>query len=330
MKTHPQTSIPRTTPWVTASSIAGTLAAALSIFLLFRGCATPQPQPGDGQPFASPAAAVDALVAALRANDIDRVRAIMGPQSQEVLSSGDDVADRARRDRFLELYDERHKIVVDASADDGDDARTLVIGNTDWPFPIPLVRRGSQWVFDVAAGIDEIINRRVGENELATIQTAKAIVDAQREYALAAVDGPGVYATKVVSDEGKRNGLYWPTKEGEPESPLGEFVAAAAAEGYKRSETGPTPYHGYIYRLLTAQGPHAPGGAAEYEVNGKLTLGFAIVAHPADYGNSGIMTFITSADGVVYQADLGEKTAEAAQQMKAFDPDPAAGWTKVE
>ncbi|MEZ0267483.1 MAG: DUF2950 domain-containing protein [Phycisphaerae bacterium] len=306
---------------------AGALAVALVGLFFARGCTAPQPEPGEGQPFASPATAVDALITALRANDVERLRAIMGEGSRDILYSGDENADRIKREKFLALYDARHRIAVD---DDDPDARTLVVGNADWPFPIPLVRRGSQWAFDVAAGRDEIINRRIGENELTTIQVCKAIADAQREYALARPDANAAreYARKIISDEGQRNGLYWPAPEGEPESPLGEFVAAASAEGYTRREHGPTPYHGYYYRILEAQGPNAPGGAADYVVNGKMTLGFAVVAYPADYGNSGIMTFMMGADGVVYQSALGEKTAETVEQMKAFDPGP--GWTKVE
>jgi hypothetical protein len=304
------------------------------LVLIVRGCANQQDRPvSDAQEFGNPEKAVDALVAAVRADDVKGLCAIMGEESREILSSGDEVADRARRQRFLALFDEGHRIVVGRPGDDDDEGtRTLIVGNADWPFPIPLVRSGSQWVFDAAAGRDEIVNRRVGENELTTIQVCKAIADAQKEYALNYSDGDGSgvrqYAQKIVSDPGRRNGLYWPTAAGEPESPLGEFVAAASAEGYVRKETGPTPYHGYCYRLLKAQGPNAPGGEVNYVVDGKLALGFAVVAYPADYGNSGVMTFIMAADGVVYQSSLGEKTAEVAQQMTAFDP--GQGWTIVE
>jgi hypothetical protein len=306
----------------------------LAVVLLVRGCAvqpTNEQVAGGAQPFDSPREAVDALVTAIRADDIERLAAIMGEGSKEILSSGDDVADRTKRQQFLALYDQRHQIAIGRPGDDADDAtRTLIVGNADWPFPIPLVRSGSHWVFDAAAGRDEIINRRVGENELTTIQVCKAIADAQREYALSYSDAGGVrqYARKILSDEGKRNGLYWPTAPGEAQSPLGELVAEASAQGYVRKETGPTPYHGYYYRILEAQGPHAPGGAIEYVVDGKMTLGFAVLAYPADYGSSGVMTFVMGADGVVYQASLGEKTTEIAQQMNAFDP--GEGWTPVE
>jgi hypothetical protein len=179
-------------------------------------------------------------------------------------------------------------------------------------------------------GQEEILNRRIGANELAAIKVCEAIGDAQRDYALLDPDGNGLheYAQQFASDPGKKNGLYWPTAEGEKPSPLGEFAASAAAEGYRRKEEGPTPYHGYYYRILKAQGPHAPNGELDFVVNGRMELGFAVVAYPSDYGNSGIMTFIMGVDGVVYQKDLGEETAKIAKEMKVFDPD--ASWTKAE
>jgi hypothetical protein len=249
----------------------------------------------------------------------------MGSEGEQIASSGDEVADRQRREKFLALYDQKHELVKE-----GGDRLTLVVGKNDWPFPVPIVREKSKWHFDTESGLEEILNRRIGENELSTIETCKAIADAQREYALMDPDGDGVreYARKFVSDPGKRDGLFWPTVEGEKPSPLGEFAAAAAAEGYRRSEGGPAPYHGYYFRILDAQGPHAPDGAVDYVVNGKMTLGFAVVAYPAEYGNSGVMTFIMGPDGVVYQKNLGEDTAKQANALKAFDP--GEGWTKVE
>jgi hypothetical protein len=310
----------------------GTIVAVVGLVLFVRGCAVQPAAPvGDAQAFAVPSDAVDALITAIRTDDLDRLRAIMGEEARDILSSGDEVADRAKRQQFLALYDEHHQLIVGRpGGGGGDDTRTLIVGNADWPFPIPLVRDAGQWVFDAAAGHDEIINRRVGENELTTIQVCKAIADAQREYALTDPDGSGVrqYARKIMSDEGRRNGLYWRTAPGEPQSPLGELVAEASAEGYVRKEVGPTPYHGYYYRILEAQGPKAPGGAVDYVVDGKMTLGFAVLAYPADYGSSGVMTFLAGADGVVYQASLGENTTELAQQMKAFDPDER--WKTVE
>ena len=275
--------------------------------------------------FKSADEAVEALATALRANDMSTLLAILGPGGQDVLSSGDDVADEQRRQKFLALYDQKHAVT-----DQGPHRKTLEVGNDDWPLPVPIVKQGDGWRFDAAAGKEEILNRRIGQNELSAIQVCKAIGDAEREFALRDPDGDGleVYTQKFFSDPGKRNGLYFPTAQGEEPSPLGELAAAAAGEGYKHVESGPRPYHGYFYRILTAQGPQAPDGAVDYLVNGKMALGFAVVAWPADYGNSGVMTFIMGPDGVVYQQNLGEETAKIASEMKAFDPDE--DWKKVE
>jgi hypothetical protein len=294
---------------------------AVLLLLLVTGCAdTSKPRN-----FKSPELAVESLTKAARANDTSQVISIMGPDSKEVISSGDEVADRLRRQEFLELYDHKHSLVADA-----DDQRTLVIGDDEWPFPIPIVKGQGGWYFDTAAGKEEILNRRIGENELSVIEVCKAIADAQREYALRDPDGDGVraYATKFASDPGKRDGLFWPVAEGEELSPLGELTAHAAKEGYTRRTDGLTPYHGYFYRILTSQGDNAPGGAVDYVVNGKMTLGFAVVAWPADYGSSGIMTFIMGPDGVVYQQNLGDNTELIASAMRSFDP--GEGWSKVE
>jgi hypothetical protein len=280
-------------------------------------------QPPTG--FPSPEEAVRAFATALHADDAKAVTAIMGPGGEDIISSGDEVADKQRYHKFLALYDQKHVLTTDAP-----DRRTLVVGDADWPFPVPIVKEGNSWHLDAAAGREEILNRRIGENELSVIQVCKAIADAQREYALRDPDGDGleVYARKFLSDPGKRDGLYWPTAEGEPPSPLGELAAAASAEGYKRLESGPAPYHGYYYRMLESQGPHAPDGAIDYVVNGKMPLGFAVVAWPAEHDNSGVMTFLMGPDGVVYQQNLGEDTVKLAGEIKAFDP--GEGWTKVE
>jgi len=204
-----------------------------------------------------------------------------------------------------------------------------VIGKDDWPFPIPLVKKGDSWFFDTEKGREEVLNRRIGQNELSTIQTMLAIVDAQREYAVKDLDGDGVpeYARKFMSDPGKKNGLYWETKEGEELSPLGPAAAQAREEGYKKSGNKPIPFHGYYYRILESQGKNAAGGAYDYVVKGKMIGGFAVVAYPAKYGNSGVMTFLVNHDGVVYQKDLGKITAKTANAMKKFDPDST--WKKV-
>jgi hypothetical protein len=209
---------------------------------------------------------------------------------------------------------------------------TLVIGNHDWPFPIPIVRKGETWVFDTMAGKEEMLNRRIGRNELNTIQTCQAYVDSQREYALKDRDGDGLleYAQKFRSTAGKKDGLYWQAMEGEEQSPLGEFAARAVKEGYTSKKPGdnPVPYHGYFYKILKAQGKNAPGGAYDYVVKGSMIGGFALVAYPAEYGNSGVMTFIVNHDGVVYEKDLGKDTAKIASTMTKYDPEKT--WKKAE
>jgi hypothetical protein len=210
------------------------------------------------------------------------------------------------------------------------------VGEDDWPFPAPIVRKGKGWVFDAVAGREEIINRRVGRNELDTIQTLLAIVDAQREYASGDPDRNGYhdYARRFISHKGKKDGLFWPVQAGEPLSPLGPLVGEAAREGYgKKPGSGksgvkPAAYHGYRYRLLEAQGKNAPGGAYSYLVNGKMIGGFAIIAYPAKFGVSGIMTFLVNHDGVVYQKDLGKTTEADALRMRLFNPGP--GWKKAQ
>jgi hypothetical protein len=277
--------------------------------------------------YASPDAGVQALVAALRPYDAKKVQEIIGA---DVLSSGDPVADERDIQTFLKDYDEKHHIEMQ----NGDTA-TLVVGAEDWPMPIPLVKDGKSWRFDAEAGRDEIEARRVGRNELATIQVCRAIVDAQQDYFEARPQGGDpVYASKILSDRGTKNGLYWETKEGEPESPLGELVADAVEQGYgsakaksAQAEGEARPYNGYCFRLLNAQGSNAPGGARSYMENGKMTRGFAIVAWPATHGVSGVMSFIVCQNGIVYQKDLGADSKKVAESMSAFDP--GEGWVVV-
>jgi hypothetical protein len=306
-------------PWWSRPAVV--LAIACLACLLAQGCSHRVPP----QAFASPDDAVKALTDAVRADNPDQLLAIMGSDGKDIIASGDEVDDYQRRQKFLSLFDEKHSIVSER-----DGAATLIIGNSDWPFPVPIVREGTTWVFDCKAGATEILNRRIGDNELSAIQVCKAIGDAQRDYALRDPESDGVheYAQKFASDPGKRNGLYWPTAEGEDLSPLGELAAGAAEEGYKRKEEGPTPYHGYFYRILLSQGPSAPEGELDYVVNGRMTLGFAVMAYPAEYGVSGIMTFMMGSDGVVYQRNLGKATAKLAGSMTTFDP--SEEWTKVE
>ena len=276
--------------------------------------------------FASAEEAVRAFVTALRNDDTKELSAILGPGGGDLLSSGDPVADRHRRELFVKDYDEKNGL------DPRGDSAILVIGKADWPFSIPVVKKGETWFFDTDRGREEILNRRIGRNELNTVQVCLAIVDAQREYAMKDPEGDGLlkYAQQFRSAPGTRNGLYWQTKEGEEPSPLGPLVAQARTEGHGRQELPehPIPYNGYYYRMLKAQGKHALGGAYDYLVNGKMVGGFAVVAFPATYGNSGVMTFIVNHDGVVYQKDLGKNTGKVATAMKTFDPD--ASWKKAQ
>jgi hypothetical protein len=273
--------------------------------------------------FSSVAEATEALVAALRAGDHKALLAILGKDGQSLIGSGDPVADRRIRERFVAEYDEQHRFEAVGSK------VTLVVGRDDFPFAIPLVPDGRRWRFNTAAGKEEILNRRIGQNELNAIQVALAYVDAQREYYAQDPDGDGIlhYARAFESSPGKRDGLYWPTKPGEPQSPLGPFVAQARAEGYAKRSANPVPYWGYYYRILTAQGKDAPGGAYDYLAHGRLMGGFALVAYPARYGVSGVMTFIVNHEGVVYQKDLGPKTAALALAMREFNPDRT--WTRI-
>jgi hypothetical protein len=268
--------------------------------------------------FDTPEQAMQALIGAARRGDGKALSEIFGPGSRAVLSSGDPVADRLTRERFVQAYDTAHRLEA------GGGKVVLVVGRDEFPFPIPLVPDGPVWRFDGRAGHEELIARRIGRNELATIQVCLAIVDAQRDYYAQDRNGDGVleYAQRFASTPGKRDGLYWETGSGAAPSPLGPVIARARAVGYAgKAGSGPTPYWGYYYRILSAQGPSAPGGAYDYVAGGRMIGGFAVVAYPAQYGSSGVMTFITSHDGVVYQKDLGPRTAALARQMKAFDPD---------
>jgi hypothetical protein len=291
------------------------------------GCAPKQPAvPADHRSFASAQEAVDAMVAALEAGDIAELKLLFGPGSDELVSSGDDVADANDRATFVESYRTRHELTPD-----GEGRMVLVIGEKDWPVPVPVVQRDGRWYLDGAEGEDEIIYRRVGGNELGAIKVCRGFVEAQNEYASEGRDGnpPGYFAAYLISDEGRQNGLYWPTEDDEPESPAGPFVAAAAGEGYRRAASGePTPYHGYYYRMLYAQGPNAPGGAIEYFEEGRLINGFALIAWPADYGVSGVKTFLVNQDGTVYEKDLGEDTAAVVTTIELFDPDST--WSTVD
>ena len=314
------------------SRYRGWLAVA-ALTLLAGGPAMPMSAAAQARPasqsaqqgFATPQAAVDALVAAARGDDTARLGRILGPGSDRLIRSGDPVADDQGRERFVAAYETRSRI-----DQEGDDRATLLIGEKDWPFPFPLVKRGERWRFDTAAGAQIVIDRRIGRNELAAIEVCLAYVDAQREYAASEGSAAGLhrYATKLVSSRGKKDGLYWPTPEGQPASPFGPLAAKAKREGYGNSRNAANePYHGYRYRILTAQGAQASGGAYDYVVKGQMIGGFGLVAYPARWGVSGVMTFIVNHDGVVYQKNLGPRSAAIAARMTTFDPD--ASWTQA-
>jgi hypothetical protein len=299
------------------ASLAAALIIAGSVAIVASSAALAQ------QVYKSPQDAVDALVATAKSGDQKATLAVLGRGGEDIISSGDQVSDEAVRRRFVASYDAKHSVEMHG------DRAILVIGDNDYPFPIPMVRnQNGTWSFDTEAGRREILYRRIGHNELDTIQTCLAFVDAQNDYAAKdRGEGIGVYAQRFVSEPGKKNGLYWPTAQGEEESPLGELFAAASKLGYKTGE-GHSPYHGYYYKILTRQGPAAVGGAADYVVNGKMIGGFALVAYPAEYRNSGVMTFIVNYAGTVFQKDLGHDTAKLAQAMTSFNPDD--NWKKVD
>ena len=272
------------------------------------------------QSFNSPDDAASALASAVKSGAKQDLLKVFGANGEDIIDSGDEVADKEAREKFLAAYDAKHTVKVDGKK------ASLVIGADDFPFPVPLLRAKTGWQFDTDRGRQEIVYRRIGQNELDTIQTCLALVDAENEYAdKDRGAGPGVYAQRILSSPGKKDGLYWPSDNND--SPLGELAAEASAEGYKAGSE-PQPYHGYFFRILTRQGSGAPGGAMSYIVNGKMIGGFALIAYPADYANSGVVTFIVSHTGTVYEKDLGENTEAIVKTMTSFDPDKS--WRKVD
>jgi len=270
--------------------------------------------------FPSPMSAVQAIVTANRNNSVQELRKILGPHSERLLFSGDPIADERGRRKFVAAYDTAHQL----EGGNGD-RRILVVGSHNWSLPIPIVREGKSWLFDTEEGEQEILNRRVGRNELNVIHVCLAYADAQHDFAedrLLMGEDPE-YAQKIHSTDGKKDGLYWQTDEDDGDSPLGPLMAFAEAEGYGKKALQPqTPYHGYFYKILTQQGNQALGGAKNYIVNNHMTNGFALIAFPAQYGNSGVMTFIINQDGIVYEKDLGRTTAERVKQITQYNPDP--------
>ncbi len=297
--------------------IAGFIVTTLLTFGAVSGLAQDSPV----KSFPTYRAAADAFVSAVKADDNAALKEILGAQAQDLLSSGDTVADENGRAGFLKGYEKAHAFVHDSP-----DSVTLTIGSSAWPLPFPIVKSDGAWHFDALKGAQELAYRRIGENELAAIKVCRALRDAQKVYAETGHDGdpPGVFAQRIVSSPGKQNGLYWETKDGEDESPAGSLIADATSEGYDIQQgKKPVPFYGYYYRVLKSQGEHAIGGAKDYIIDGKMTGGFAIVAWPAEYGlgGSGVMTFVLGRGGKVYQKDLGQDTAAAVKAMTAYDPD---------
>jgi hypothetical protein len=273
------------------------------------------------QSYSTPEDAASALAAAVKSGPRDVLK-VLGRDAEDIIFSGDEVADADIRQRFTSMYDARHAIKTEANK-----TATLVLGTEDFPFPIPLVNTKKGWEFDTVEGRKEVLYRRIGRNELDAIQTCLAFVDAENDYAdKDRGEGKGVYAQRIVSSPGKKDGLFW--RDDSDPSPLGALAAEASKEGYKAGEAGPAPYHGYYFRILKSQGSDAPGGALNYVVKGKMIGGFALIAWPAEYGNSGVMTFVVNHAGTVYQKDLGRRTEFVAQRTTQFDPDQT--WKRVD
>lgn len=309
-------------PWSVALAIVALVVSMASCSKTEKPAET-QTQTGP-KTFASPEDAGKALAEATKADNREALLAIFGPESKDYIYSGDAAEDKVSFEGFASDYDAMHRW---RKLDDG--SELLITGADNKAFPIPLKKNAAgQWYFDTAAGKEEIMARRIGRNELAAIDVCAAIADAQRQYFSQPHDGAKQYAQKFISDEGKQDGLYWPSPEGQPKSPLGPLVVFATAQGFQAKPDAHQPFHGYYFKMLDKQGPDAKGGAKSYVVNGKMTGGFAVAAYPAKYGDSGIMTFLIDQSGVVYQKDLGKTTEEVAIAMTEFDPDKT--WTAVQ
>lgn len=313
---HSQRSMVRLAPLVWAGAVMG---------IVFGPLAT-RAQQANEKTFASPGDAVLALYAAAKSDDNQALAAILGSNTNDIIHTGDDVADKKMGQDFIRRYDQMHRIVLEP-----DETVTLYVGAENWPLPIPIVKTSSgTWYFDTTTAKTEILQRRIGTNENDAIEILYGLVDAQHDYVQESRDSDKTkhYALKFLSDEGKHNGLYWKTDDNEPPSPIGPLLVRAASEGYASKQGQAAPFHGYFYRILTKQGAAAKGGALDYIVDGKLTRGFAFVAYPAEYRNSGVMTFIVNKSGVIYEKDLGAQTSEEGAAMKAYDPDGT--WNRVD
>ncbi len=300
------------------------LGAMLTALLMIGAAARAAPAQ---KTFATPQDAVAALIAAVGTDRPSALVAVLGPSAETLVSSGDANADAIARKHFLDNYAAKHALV-----EDGPGRMVLQVGTNDWPMPLPIVEAGGRWHFDSAAGAQQIVDRRIGRNEIAAIRVCLAYVDAQQDYfaRAKAAGGPGEYAQHLVSAPGEEDGLYWPQQDGQPESPFGPLVRQAMEDGYPGELVSghPVPYEGYYFRILARQGPDAPGGAKAYVVDGRMTDGFALIAWPATYRASGVMSFIVNQDGVVFQKDLGPQTAAKAAAITSFDPD--LSWAKVD
>jgi hypothetical protein len=307
---------------IVASGLIATLAAS---WLIVAAQGTAQ------RTFATPEEAVKALISAAASRKgqakTDELVALFGPDAKELILSNDEVTSRQDRQTFRAAARESWSLT-----DEGADRKVLIVGGEKWPFPVPLVKGANGWRFDTAAGRDEVLARRIGRNELSAIGTVRTYVAAQQQYALQGHDGkpPGLFATKFASDPGKQNGLYWPSEPRQPRSPLGDLVAQAAEGGQQlaANDKPRSPFHGYFFKILTSQGSSARGGAKAYVVKGEMSGGFALVAWPAQYDATGVMTFIVNQDGVVHEKDLGAQTAKTAAAMIRYDPDKS--WSQVE
>jgi hypothetical protein len=304
----------------------GLLLTSIAVLLLAGLTGASCSRPPQERRFATAEEAVAALIDTAKAGDLDELLTLFGPAGKELISSSDPATARKNRDVFGVAAAERWRL-----ADLRPDAKELIVGNEDWPFPIPLVKDAAGWRFDTSAGKEEILARRIGRNELAVIDTCRAYVTAQHLYAKGGHDGKpaGLYARKFNSDAGRQNGLYWQSGRGEPRSPFGDLVAAAADDGYElAARKEPEPFHGYNFRVLTAQGPAAGGGAMDYVRNGDMSGGFALIAWPAQYDATGIMTFIVNGEGIVFEKDLGPETPTLVKAMTRYDPDST--WRKAQ
>jgi hypothetical protein len=291
-----------------------------SAILLFASCSRPAPAPSY-RTFAEPEEAVRALIDVVAASKLDDLLVLFGPDSAALIESSDPATGRKNREVFTAAVAENWHLI-----DSAPDQKVLIIGNEEWPFPVPLTKDANRWRFDTAAGKEEVLARRIGRNELAVMRVCRTYVAAQHQYAEQGHDGKpaGLYARTFASDAGKQNGLYWPDVRGQARSPLGDLVAEAAQEGRKLGpdrQQQQTPFHGYYFRILTAQGAAASGGEKTYLVNGDMSAGFALVAWPAQYDESGVMTFVVNQNGTVYEKDLGGGTDEAARAMTLYNPD---------